>query len=840
MAEPEIVHTIHAILASNPDVKEAVRQIVEELKKNFDVEFVTITLMDEKGGGPCHFPAGKDSLSVGMGDGEGYEARGDATGTSFEKVVKSGLPLILSSLQEEPPWFYPNRCENGIQASLFFPLEYGGRVIGTLNLGSSSPGYFTVRHLHLLHRITPGLAASIQRALQDGEMKRKLNELTILYEMSRISSSPVTLDQILSETVHSLNDFFRSEIFGVLFLDENTKRLIPHPSYIGIPVPEIEKLELSLGAGLTGWVAQKGEPLRVGDVRKDTRYVGLPERALSEMCAPLKVGDRVIGVIDAQSRERNAFTQDDLRLLTVTGGHLAAMIENVRSEERYRSVVESALDGVLVMDGNFHLTYINERLTDLLGYSREELMGKDLREYLEEESRQTTGGQWGRWQKGTEPSGHCEFKVVRKDETIRSVEMSSTVITDSEGNVNTIAFLKDITEKRRMENQLFQAEKLRAIGEMASGVAHDFNNALAIILGNAQLLLLNAPDKEVRESLQIIEKVAKDSAQTVRRLQEFSKNRAPQDLSRLDINATVEDAVQITKPKWRDGVQNKGLYIEVVCHLEEVPPAAGNVSELREVLTNMIFNSVEAMPEGGRIEIRTFQKKKGISIQISDSGIGMSDEVKRKIFEPFFTTKPFTNTGLGLSMSYGIIKRYGGEIEVESQKGKGTTFTISLPAGTDGREEATAAPGVRQGKEGRILVIDDEDLVRGLLADILSQNRHQVMVAKNGEEGIRLFKENKFDMVLTDLGMPGMSGWEVCRGDQGDRPEHSSGHDHRMGGGGKSEKERRAWNRFCRFQALRFRTDSQRSRSGHGNRRILRDNSPVNPNPAPNFCHVLP
>ena len=324
--------------------------------------------------------------------------------------------------------------------------------------------------------------------------------------------------------------------------------------------------------------------------------------------------------------------------------------------------------------------------------------------------------------------------------------------------------MKDITEKRRMENQLFQAEKLRAIGEMASGVAHDFNNALAIILGNAQLLLLNAQDKEVRESLQIIEKVAKDSAQTVRRLQEFSKNRAPQDLSRLDINATVEDAVQITKPKWRDGVQNKGLYIEVVCHLEEVPPAAGNVSELREVLTNMIFNSVEAMPEGGRIEIRTFQKRKGISIQISDSGIGMSDEVKRKIFEPFFTTKPFTNTGLGLSMSYGIIKRYGGEIEVESQKGKGTTFTISLPAGTDGREEATAAPDVRQGKEGRILVIDDEDLVRGLLADILSQNRHQVMVAKNGEEGIRLFKENKFDMVLTDLGMPGMSGWEVCRG----------------------------------------------------------------------------
>jgi PAS domain S-box-containing protein len=415
------------------------------------------------------------------------------------------------------------------------------------------------------------------------------------------------------------------------------------------------------------------------------------------------------------------------------------------------------------MEGDFQLTYINDRLAELLGYGREELMGKDFRDYLDEESRQRIAGQNGGGRKGTLP-GHFEFRVVRKDETIRNVEMSSTVINDSEGNVNTIAFLNDITEKRRMEEQLFQAEKLRAIGEMSSGVAHDFNNALAIILGNAQILLLTTQDKEARESLEIIEKVAKDSAQTVRRLQEFSRNRAPQELSKLDINAVIKDAVQITRPKWKDGVQSKGLDIEMVSLFEEVPPTAGNVSELREVLTNMIFNSVEAMPEGGRIELRTYRKKDKIYIRISDSGIGMNDGVKRKIFEPFFTTKPFTNTGLGLSMSYGIIRRYGGEIEVESQEGKGTTFTISLPVETGGSEEVIAATYGKRRKEGRILVIDDEELVRGVLADILSRNRHQVVVAANGEEGIRLFREDKFDIVLTDLGMPGMSGWEVCKG----------------------------------------------------------------------------
>jgi CheY-like chemotaxis protein len=141
----------------------------------------------------------------------------------------------------------------------------------------------------------------------------------------------------------------------------------------------------------------------------------------------------------------------------------------------------------------------------------------------------------------------------------------------------------------------------------------------------------------------------------------------------------------------------------------------------------------------------------------------MEEEVKRKIFEPFFTTKPFSNTGLGLSMSYGIIKRFGGEIEVESKVGQGTTFTIILPIQLEGAEEEVSSVTIPRGREARILVIEDEEQVSSALSKILSQFNHQVMVANSGEEGIRLFKENQFDIVLTDLGMPGLSGWEVCR-----------------------------------------------------------------------------
>jgi PAS domain S-box-containing protein len=478
-------------------------------------------------------------------------------------------------------------------------------------------------------------------------------------------------------------------------------------------------------------------------------------------------------VIDAQSRELNAFSEDDLRLLNIVGGQLATLIENIhlqeeikQSEEKYRTVVEGVLDGVCIIGGDYRFKYVNEKLTEIQGYSMEELIGNDFRDYLDEESKSLLADRESQRKRGIRLPPHFELTILRKDGDVRNVEISARSIKDSEGNVNIIVILKDITEKKRMEEQLLQTEKLRALGEMASGVAHDFNNALAAILGNTQLLLYTVKDEELKETLQIIEKVSRDAAQTVRRLQEFTRKRIHQELFKLDVNSIIKDAIEITKPKWKDEVQGRGVPIEMISNFEEIPPVEGNASELREVIANMIFNAIEAMPKGGKLEIRTFQRKTKVYIQISDTGIGMTEEVRKKIFEPFFTTKPFSNTGLGLSMSYGIIKRFEGEIQVESNIGSGTTFTIILPIGSEVKEEAIAPfPSlmIKKGREARILVIDDEESVSSVLARILSQGNHQVTVAENGKEGIQLFEEKEFDIVLTDLGMPGMSGWEVCK-----------------------------------------------------------------------------
>jgi PAS domain S-box-containing protein len=595
------------------------------------------------------------------------------------------------------------------------------------------------------------------------ETKKRLDELTILYEMKKISSESQKLDQMLAGVVSTLHDFFGADISGILLVEENTNRVLPQSMYIGHTVENRESPESPLSAGVTGWVAEKGEALCLNEARKDSRYAPLREEIQSEMCVPLKAGNKTIGVIDVQSKDVRAFSEEDFSLLTIAGEHLAIMIENARSEERYRAVVESALDGVMVVGTDGRFIYANDRLAELLGSSREELIGMDFRDFTEAEGQQAFFSRDILKQKGKkEVHPRYEIGIRRRDGERKEVEVSSTVILDSQGNTNTVAFLKDITEKRKMEERLLQAEKLRAVGEISSGVAHNFNNALTIILGNAQLLLYSAEDEESREALKTIEKVAKDSSRTVRRLMEFTRKEIHKELFTLDLNAVIKESIEMTKPKWKDEVQGKGIPIDVVLGLGPVPPVVGIASEMREVVTNMIFNAIEAMPEGGRLEIRTFLKGNRAYAQILDTGVGMTDEVRKKVFEPFFTTKSFSNTGLGLSMSYGIVKRFGGNIEVESKLGEGTTFTIQFPADSDGKGETQDSSDMKKGPQARVLVIDDEASVREILSRILMQADHHVVVAKKGDEGVRLFREKDVDIVLTDLGMPEMSGWEVC------------------------------------------------------------------------------
>jgi signal transduction histidine kinase/ActR/RegA family two-component response regulator len=325
------------------------------------------------------------------------------------------------------------------------------------------------------------------------------------------------------------------------------------------------------------------------------------------------------------------------------------------------------------------------------------------------------------------------------------------------------------------QGQRVSTERLAALGQMAAGVAHDFNNMLASIMVRAELLRQLLSDPKLISHVEVIERTAHDGARTVRRLQEFTRPANGSSFQPLDLNAAVKESLEITKSRWKDDAHLAGIHIDLETEFGKLPPVLGEVSEIREVLTNLIVNAVDAMPTGGRLRFATrhLAKEDRAEISVADTGVGMTEQVRAHIFDPFFTTKGTKGSGLGLSVSYGIIKRHRGQISVESTPGIGTTFTIVLPCTAETGQAPTPAPSEAQPACSgplRLLVIDDDEGFRVSMYTALQREGHFVAVASSGEEGLRLFRISTFDVVLTDLGMPGLSGWDVAQAVKQARP----------------------------------------------------------------------
>jgi signal transduction histidine kinase/ActR/RegA family two-component response regulator len=326
---------------------------------------------------------------------------------------------------------------------------------------------------------------------------------------------------------------------------------------------------------------------------------------------------------------------------------------------------------------------------------------------------------------------------------------------------------KAFDELRATQSQLVQSAKLNALGEMASGVAHDFNNMLAAILGRTQLMLARVKDPELRRSLELIEQTAQDGAQTVRRIQEFTRVRMDEALDEVDLHRILLDVVELTRPSWQTQAKARGVTIEIVRDFAPQARVAGNASELREVFTNLVLNAVDAMHAGGRLTLATRIDGERVVAEVRDTGEGMDDETQARCFDPFFTTKATKGTGLGLSVAYGIVGRHRGTIAVTSAPQKGTTFRLSFPTchGPAAPPRATEPAG--DTGSFRVLVVDDEPAVLSVLCELLEALGHEVTPANGGPEGLACLRaatpDTRPEVVFTDLGMPGVTGWDIAR-----------------------------------------------------------------------------
>ena len=334
-------------------------------------------------------------------------------------------------------------------------------------------------------------------------------------------------------------------------------------------------------------------------------------------------------------------------------------------------------------------------------------------------------------------------------------------------------------ELHRTQRHIIEQERLNAVGKMASGLAHDFNNALVPISGYAEMLLehqeiLQEPGKATKY-LQLIMTGVEDAASVVSRLREFYRKREEGETYRpLSVNQMVEQAVALTRPRWRDEALGSGRTILVEADMRPIPKILGSESELRELLTNLIFNAVDAMPEGGNIRIRTGMREAPaaeeprttppvphVFLEVSDTGTGMTEEVRRRCLEPFFSTKGERGTGLGLPMVFGIVKRHRGTLDIESAVGKGTTFILHLPADAVQTREVQQRTQAPSGPL-HVLVVDDEPIARDVLTEYLTGDGHTVQTAVNGRDGFEKFKAGRFSVVITDRAMPEVGGDQLA------------------------------------------------------------------------------
>jgi PAS domain S-box-containing protein len=481
----------------------------------------------------------------------------------------------------------------------------------------------------------------------------------------------------------------------------------------------------------------------------------------------------------------NVYHFDEKGEMTVClslGQDVTERITTDKKVEKLATQLEAILnatgDAIVGFNNLRRIILWNPAAEKLFGWLAREVQGREIEMLIPADHREKQEQKFRKFLEGPEQKKEqkmtFETSALRRDGITIPVEitLSSALVA---GKLSGFAVFHEITERKRTEKILLQSEKMRSLGEMASGVAHDFNNSLTTILGNIKLLKEAGLESSAARKLDAIEKAVKQGADTIASLQGYSRtanDSTHKSLELLSLKPLVEEVRNLTRFRWKDLPQKEGYTIDFTMDIENSPVLRINGSGFKEMLTNLIFNAVDAMPRGGHIHLSLKQEKDKILLVVQDNGIGLSKEDATHIFDPYFTTKGRGHAGLGLSIARRFVERHGGSISVRSIKGAGSTFNLEFPQQTGedaentGRVDNTLPPVQLQ-----ILVIDDEPLVRSLLKNVLEDRGHAVTEAANGQEGVRCFRENNFNLVITDHGMPVMNGLDAAFRIKKQKPE---------------------------------------------------------------------
>jgi len=547
--------------------------------------------------------------------------------------------------------------------------------------------------------------------------RRNEKRLSALNEISSIINKSLELEDILSVVVDKLKRVMGLDVILIFLLDKDRQelKLVTHREVSEEFIAGLKGLKV--GEGFNGRVAQSGEPMVVEDASQDprlTRDIVRREGIMSEVIVPLKAKGNVVGTLAGAMRKSRQFHDEEVELLNTICSQVGMGIENsqlyqrehlaaeqaLASEKRYREIFEDAHDAIWIHDSNGNIIAVNKATEEMIGYSSQELLKMNVRDFLAEEGISLARQIRRKLFLGEPVEQPYEQCLISKDGTERILKLTTNIIREDGKLKGFQNIARDVTREKEIQDklratyqelreshqqlkesqeQLIQAEKLTSLGQLAASIAHEVNNPLSGVLAYTQLLAKKIRSNNIQKdvSLQYLSKMEAElvrSTKLIRHLLDFARQ-SPPAFRPLNLNDVVNRSFELA-------AHSAELHhIQTVKELDpSLPNLMADFDQLHQVCTNLILNAIQAMPQGGKLTLRTLFDNGQIKMQVQDTGCGISPKNMRKLFTPFFTTKQeVKGVGLGLAISYGIIQRHNGKIEVQSEEGEGTTFTIYLP-----------------------------------------------------------------------------------------------------------------------------------------------------------------
>lgn len=619
------------------------------------------------------------------------------------------------------------------------------------------------------------ISAALELVLPITEQKQKEKALAELLAFSQSLVATVDLNSLYRKVTTLSKELLHLD-FSTLMLRSDDKKSMVIRDTLGFSEETIGHYTLLEGQGLSTHVVHEKKPAVVVDFQSETRFeipsLVVEKDIRSALCVPMMLGEEVFGVLIGHTLQPRVFSEDTISIYQSFANQAAVAIKNAMhmhslhvSEKKFRTLFDNTNDAILIYNLDCSLIEVNRATCERLGYSREELLALPIGRFIA----QPYASMAKERIKQLKKSGMAIFESahIKKDGSVFPIEQSCSLI-DFDAQTVILCVARDISQRKKLDQERLRTQKLESLGILAGGIAHDFNNLLSGILGNISLAKASLPETgEVAERLIDTEKAALRAKNLTQQLLTFAKGGAP-----IKTKASLTEIIQDAA-----GFAVRGT--KAVCEYdfaEDLWLAEVDTGQLGQVLQNLAINAVHAMPEGGTIriaarnitvssdELPPLIPGKYALITVKDHGIGIPAEHLAQLFDPYFTTKQ-SSSGLGLAVVYSVIANHGGHITVQSEPGKGTLFSIYLPSTgkiTPAEKPAEIQAQLTKGY-GKILVMDDEELIRNVSTAMLTKLGYETHTASDGEEAITRYLQAKkdgqpFDLVIMDLTVPGGMG----------------------------------------------------------------------------------